>query len=91
MVMVATQMGISWMLLLEVNGGKSNKGTWVYCWINEVGRKGEGAWMGGCWAEKQKMMVYPFVKIKKKELGGYPMEVECIKGCFGVWKWTFKV
>jgi hypothetical protein len=23
---------------------------------------------------------------KKKKLGGYPMEVECIKGCFGVWK-----
>ncbi len=38
------------MLLLEVDGGKSCKGTWVYCWIDEVGRKGEGTWMVGCWA-----------------------------------------
>ncbi len=38
------------MLLLEANRGKLGKNTWVYCWIDEVDRKGEGKWMGGCWA-----------------------------------------
>jgi hypothetical protein len=32
--------------------------------------------MGGCWAQEQKMMVCLLVKVKEKELGGCPAEVE---------------
>jgi hypothetical protein len=31
------------MLLLDANGGKLNRCVWVCCWIEEVGRKREGA------------------------------------------------
>ncbi len=35
--------GISWMLLLDANGGRLGRCTWVCCWIEEACRKREGA------------------------------------------------